>query len=193
MVSHAPPRMQWALASAKRFECGSLLPLCFDAQTTCLSPYGPIRSRHASQSFLTRRRGCSGRWQARSAWSAAACCRFVSVPKQRVCPHTAPFGLATHPNGFSCAAADAVGVGKREALGVRQLAAALFLCPNNVPVTLFAPPNMVSVTIFAPRTSTTRHDQVSMLKPLVIRRLLEDGISPNSGSRTSVRPEHQEV
>ncbi|NLH73881.1 MAG: hypothetical protein GX456_12575 [Verrucomicrobia bacterium] len=125
-----------------------------------------------------------------------------------------------------------MGVGKREAPGVRQLAAALVSCPNTVsvpvsaaegflhrlrqppigtgdnsrampqsggqnpnnePVTLFAPPNMVSVTLFAPRTSTTRHDQVSTLKPLAIRRFLEDGISPNSGSRTSVRPEHQEV
>jgi len=28
MVSHAPPRMQRALAGAKRLECGSLLPLC---------------------------------------------------------------------------------------------------------------------------------------------------------------------
>ncbi|NLH73230.1 MAG: hypothetical protein GX456_09275 [Verrucomicrobia bacterium] len=27
-----------------------------------------------------------------------------------------------------------MGVGRREALGVRQLAAALFLCPNNVSV-----------------------------------------------------------
>jgi len=32
------------------------------------------------------------------------------------------------------AAADAVGVGRREAFGVRQLAAALFLCPDNVSV-----------------------------------------------------------
>jgi len=31
---------------------------------------------------------------------------------------------------------DALGVGRREAFGVRQLAAALFLCPNNEPVTL---------------------------------------------------------
>ncbi len=37
----------------------------------CLSPY------------LTRCRRCSGRWWARSVWSAAACCRFVSMPKQR--------------------------------------------------------------------------------------------------------------
>ncbi len=54
--------------------------------------------------------------------------------KQYVCPHTAPFDPAADPDGFSRAAADAVGVGKREAFGVRQLAAALFLCPNNVPV-----------------------------------------------------------
>ncbi|NLH74129.1 MAG: hypothetical protein GX456_13815 [Verrucomicrobia bacterium] len=45
------------------------------------------------------------------------------------------FALATDPNGFSCAAADALGVGRREAFGVRQLAAALFLCTNNLPGT----------------------------------------------------------
>ena len=39
MVFHALPGMQWALADAKRLECGSLLPLCLHAQTTCLSPY----------------------------------------------------------------------------------------------------------------------------------------------------------
>ncbi len=39
MVSPALPCMQWALAGAKRLECGSLLPLCLHAQTTCLSPY----------------------------------------------------------------------------------------------------------------------------------------------------------
>ncbi len=38
MVSHALPPMQWALAGAKRLECGSLLPICFCAQTTCLEP-----------------------------------------------------------------------------------------------------------------------------------------------------------
>ncbi len=43
MASHAPPRMQWALADAKRLECGSLLPLCFYARTTCLSSYRVIR------------------------------------------------------------------------------------------------------------------------------------------------------
>ncbi|NLH72292.1 MAG: hypothetical protein GX456_04495, partial [Verrucomicrobia bacterium] len=45
MVSHALPRMQRALVGAKRLECGSLLPLCFHAQTPCLSPCGLIRSR----------------------------------------------------------------------------------------------------------------------------------------------------
>ncbi|NLH73839.1 MAG: hypothetical protein GX456_12360 [Verrucomicrobia bacterium] len=44
----------------------------------------------------------------------------------------ASFDLAADPNGFPRAAADAVGVGRREAFGVRQLAAALFLCTNNV-------------------------------------------------------------
>ncbi|NLH73818.1 MAG: hypothetical protein GX456_12255 [Verrucomicrobia bacterium] len=42
------------------------------------------------------------------------------------------------PKGGTRTAADAVGVGRREALGVRQLAAALFLCANNVPGTLSA-------------------------------------------------------
>ncbi|NLH74233.1 MAG: hypothetical protein GX456_14350 [Verrucomicrobia bacterium] len=37
------------------------------------------------------------------------------------------------------ASADAVGVGRREAFGVRQLAAALSLCPNNVCVPISAP------------------------------------------------------
>ncbi|NLH72992.1 MAG: hypothetical protein GX456_08060, partial [Verrucomicrobia bacterium] len=46
----------------------------------------------------------------------------------------APFDLAADPNGFSRAAGDAVGVGRREALGVRQLAAALFSCTHNVSV-----------------------------------------------------------
>ncbi|NLH73317.1 MAG: hypothetical protein GX456_09715 [Verrucomicrobia bacterium] len=50
----------------------------------------------------------------------------------------APFDLAADPNGISPAAADAVGVGRREAFGVRQLAAALFLCPNNVSVPISA-------------------------------------------------------
>jgi len=35
--------MQWALAGAKRLECGSLLPLSFYARTTCLSPCRVIR------------------------------------------------------------------------------------------------------------------------------------------------------
>ena len=55
--------------------------------------------------------------------------------KQRVCPHTALFNLTADPNGLLRAAADAVSGGRREALGVRQLAAALFLCTNNVPGT----------------------------------------------------------
>ncbi|NLH73840.1 MAG: hypothetical protein GX456_12365, partial [Verrucomicrobia bacterium] len=54
--------------------------------------------------------------------------------KHRVCPHTGPFALAADPDGFYPEAADALGVGRREAFGVRQLAAALFFCPNTVPV-----------------------------------------------------------
>ncbi|NLH71946.1 MAG: hypothetical protein GX456_02710 [Verrucomicrobia bacterium] len=53
MASNAVPRPHWALVGAKRLECGSLLPLCFSAQTTCLSPY-PIflisqMTRHATR------------------------------------------------------------------------------------------------------------------------------------------------
>ncbi|NLH73842.1 MAG: hypothetical protein GX456_12375 [Verrucomicrobia bacterium] len=44
--------------------------------------------------------------------------------------------LAADPDGFYPGAAAALGVGRREAFGVRQLAAALFLCSNNEPVTL---------------------------------------------------------
>ncbi|NLH72311.1 MAG: hypothetical protein GX456_04590 [Verrucomicrobia bacterium] len=46
----------------------------------------------------------------------------------------ARFDLAHDPDGFSHAVADAVGVVRREAFGVRQLAAALFSCPNTVSV-----------------------------------------------------------
>ncbi|NLH75165.1 MAG: hypothetical protein GX456_19130 [Verrucomicrobia bacterium] len=46
----------------------------------------------------------------------------------------APFDLAPDPSGFSRAPSDAAGVGRREAFGVRQLAAALLLCTNNVSV-----------------------------------------------------------
>ncbi|HOK78303.1 MAG TPA: hypothetical protein PLW35_11355 [Verrucomicrobiota bacterium] len=46
----------------------------------------------------------------------------------------ASFDPAADPNGFARGAADAVGFGRREAFGVRQLAAALFLCTNNVSV-----------------------------------------------------------
>ena len=38
MVFHALPRMQRALVGAERLECGSLLPLCVYAQTSCLEP-----------------------------------------------------------------------------------------------------------------------------------------------------------
>ena len=42
------------------------------------------------------------------------------------------------PIGLSRAAESAVGVGRREAFGVRQLAAALFVCASNVPGTISA-------------------------------------------------------
>ena len=79
-----------------------------------------------------------------------------------------------HPNSFSRAAAAALGVGRREALGVRQLAAALFLfyaqttclepdrhdAENNVSVPISAPdsfihrlrqPRIGTRTIYGPR------------------------------------------
>ncbi|NLH71654.1 MAG: hypothetical protein GX456_01210 [Verrucomicrobia bacterium] len=102
MFSNPLTRMHSALVGAKRFECGSLLPLCLYVQTTCLEPY-----RHDTANN-------------------------VSVPI------LAPLDRAADPNGFSRAGADAVGVGRREAFGVRQLAAALSLCANNVPGTISA-------------------------------------------------------
>ncbi|NLH75040.1 MAG: hypothetical protein GX456_18490 [Verrucomicrobia bacterium] len=42
------------------------------------------------------------------------------------------------PKGGTRTAADSVGVGRREAFGVRQLAAALSSCPNNVSVLILA-------------------------------------------------------
>ncbi|NLH73906.1 MAG: hypothetical protein GX456_12700 [Verrucomicrobia bacterium] len=56
----------------------------------------------------------------------------------------ASFDPAPDPNGFARAAADAVGGGRREAFGVRQLAAALFLCPYNEPVTLSDSPQKLA-------------------------------------------------
>jgi len=53
MVFHALPRMLVALAGAKRLECGSLLPLCLYAHTTCLSPY--LHPRGSSEDFGSRR------------------------------------------------------------------------------------------------------------------------------------------
>ncbi|NLH73952.1 MAG: hypothetical protein GX456_12930, partial [Verrucomicrobia bacterium] len=61
--------------------------------------------------------------------------------KQRACPH--------------------IGVGKREAFGVRQLAAALFLCPNNVSVPIFPISPMTGhATRFHPPNRATEHTPV---------------------------------
>ena len=99
-------------------------------QTTCLSPYRRLRqgATRAAPSRLS------------------------------VCPHTAPFDHAADPNGFSRAAADAVGVGRREVFGVRQLAAALFSFPNNVSVPLFPISPMTGhATRFDPANRATEH------------------------------------
>ncbi|NLH72924.1 MAG: hypothetical protein GX456_07705 [Verrucomicrobia bacterium] len=59
------------------------------------------------------------------------------------------------------ASADAVGVGGREAFGVRQLAAALFLCPNNVSVPMFPISQMTGhATRFHPPNRATEHTPV---------------------------------
>ncbi len=85
------------------------------------------------------------------------------MPKQRACPHMAPFDLAPDPSGFSRATADAVGVGRREAFGVRQLPAAFFLCPNNVsvPISIFPVSLMTGhATRFHPPNRATEHTPV---------------------------------
>jgi len=61
----------------------------------------------------------------------------LGMRQQRACAHMASFHRAADPSGFSRAAADALGVGRREAFGVRRLAAALFFGPNNVPVPIW--------------------------------------------------------
>ncbi|NLH74770.1 MAG: hypothetical protein GX456_17105, partial [Verrucomicrobia bacterium] len=54
-----------------------------------------------------------------------------------------------------------MGVGRREALGVRQLAAALFLCPNNVSVPMFPiSPTTGHATRFDPANRATEHTPV---------------------------------
>jgi len=165
MVSHALTRMQWALVGAKRFECCSLLPLCFFSmrkqrvwnhigmtpQTTCLSPYWPH--------WIVPLTPMVFRAPARMQWALVGAKRLecgsllpLCLYVQTTClepyrhdtannvsvPISAPLDRAPDPNGFSRAAPDAVGVGRREAFGVRQLAAALSSCPNNVPGTISA-------------------------------------------------------
>ncbi|NLH73990.1 MAG: hypothetical protein GX456_13120 [Verrucomicrobia bacterium] len=61
----------------------------------------------------------------------------------------APFDLADNPDGFYRSAADAVGGGRREAFGVRQLAAALFSCPNNVSVPISASGGASEIAVLA--------------------------------------------
>ncbi|NLH73511.1 MAG: hypothetical protein GX456_10705 [Verrucomicrobia bacterium] len=54
-----------------------------------------------------------------------------------------------------------MGVGRREAFGVRQLAAALFLCPNNVSVPMFPISPMTGhATRFDPANRATEHTLV---------------------------------
>ncbi len=77
----------------------------------------------------------------------------------RVCPHMAPFDLPADPNGFSRAAGDAVGVGRREALGVRQLAAALCFCPKNVSVPISHIPHQSDDRSYDPFRSSKPDDR----------------------------------
>jgi len=73
----------------------------------------------------------------------------------------ASFDLAADPDGLSRAAADAAGVGRREAFGVRQLAAALSLRPNNVSVPMFPISPMTGhATRFHPANRATEHTPV---------------------------------
>jgi len=86
----------------------------------------------------------------------------------------AQFDLAADPDGFSRAAADAVGVGSREAFGVRQLAAALFSCPNNVSGTISA---------WRPKQSACPHIGIAMVFHALPRMLLGVGSREAFGVR----------
>jgi len=84
----------------------------------------------------------------------------LGMPKQRVCPHMAPFDRLADPNGISPAAVDAVGVGRREAFGVRQLAAALpyaqTTCLSPYPIFPISPITG-HATLFDPANRATEH------------------------------------
>ncbi|NLH75229.1 MAG: hypothetical protein GX456_19460, partial [Verrucomicrobia bacterium] len=76
MVSHALPRMQWALEGSKRLDAVGI---------GRREAFG-VRQLAAALSFGTNKAPGTG-----SAWRT----------KQRVCPHMASFDLAADPNGFS--------------------------------------------------------------------------------------------
>ena len=113
MVSNAVPGVQWALVGAKR-----LVAVGAGGREA-------FGVRQLAAAFFSCPNNVPGTISARRR-------------KQRVCPPMASFDRAADRSGFSRAAADALGVGGREALGVRQLAAAFFSCPNNVPGTISA-------------------------------------------------------
>ena len=82
MVSHALSRMQWALAGAKRLECGSLLPLCFHAQTRCLASY---QQRSAADCVTVRPPQYSSQ-------------QFCQLPRSIPCPGTNHSANRSHNN-----------------------------------------------------------------------------------------------
>jgi len=100
----------------------------------------------------------------------------------------APFDPAADPDGFPRAAADAVGVGRREAFGVRQLAAALSLRPSNVsvPISMFPISPMTGhAARFDPANRATEHTPVGCGEesPRSCRR-----VTKNTDGRERCRP-----
>ncbi|NLH72862.1 MAG: hypothetical protein GX456_07390 [Verrucomicrobia bacterium] len=82
-----------------------------------------------------------------------------------------------------------MGVGRREAFGVRQLAAALFLCPNNVPVPISRhPQNPFACSAFFVVT-TNQTTGRTFPNPLNCMTLFH----PARKSRRLTRPRHRTI
>ncbi|NLH74713.1 MAG: hypothetical protein GX456_16820, partial [Verrucomicrobia bacterium] len=105
----------------------------------------------------------------------------------------APFDFAADPDGSPRAAADALGVGRREAFGVRQLAAALFAFTNSVPVPISHIPHQPddrSCDALRSRKSGHRtytcwvRRRIAALLPTLRRKHRRSGARPSSAAST---------
>ena len=129
MVSHELPSMQWALVTAKRLECGSLLPLSLYAQTTCLEPdrHGvenkvPVPISASEGCLRTLRRPRIGK-----RGNLRATPQSGSKPKQRAC-HPIRHPVPTHSQRPCCC--DRITGGQRSRYGGIDRTRRLKIFPN---------------------------------------------------------------